>query len=212
MNRITNEQREAIVRKAVAERDSVLAGAPQKLWLWKNFVDGKPEYWAFDNAYPINLDNGDPQTLGEPCGYAIFKPSRQGRTDVSEEQVLRAVARARPVVAMSDERYLLGQIIDSLPQNKDWLDPSIERAARRVLAAPAPLTQAAVDVMVERERPFIHATIDRASGLHELWIAQMQNGMTNFVAGPAPWPRGWAEIFHGAEIERLDRAAGGKRG
>jgi hypothetical protein len=21
--------------------------APHKLWLWKNFVDGKPEYWAF---------------------------------------------------------------------------------------------------------------------------------------------------------------------
>jgi hypothetical protein len=77
------------------------AAAPQppepvakKLWLWKNFVDGRPEYWAFDNAYPINLDNGDPQTLGEPCGYALFKPSRTGRTDVSEEQVLRAIERA----------------------------------------------------------------------------------------------------------------------
>ncbi|MDB5975114.1 MAG: Uncharacterized protein JWR07_1874 [Nevskia sp.] len=71
----------------------------KKLWLWKNFVDDRPEYWAFDNPYPINLDNGDPQTLGEPCGYAIFKPSRQGRTDVSEEQVLRAMRRAAPVAA-----------------------------------------------------------------------------------------------------------------
>lgn len=67
-----------------------------KLWLWKNFVDGKPEYWAFDNPFPINLNDGDPQTLGEPCGYAVFKPSRQGRTDVSEEQVLRDIASARP--------------------------------------------------------------------------------------------------------------------
>ena len=50
----------------------------RKLWLWKNFVDGRPEYWAFDNPYPTNLDNGDPQTLGQPCGYAIFKPSRDG--------------------------------------------------------------------------------------------------------------------------------------
>lgn len=66
----------------------------KRLWLWKNFVDGRPEYWAFDNAYPIHLEHGDPQTLGEPCGYAIFKPSRTGRTDVSEEQVLRAIARA----------------------------------------------------------------------------------------------------------------------
>ena len=52
---------------------------PQKLWLWKNFVDGKQEYWAFDNLYPVHMDGGDPQTLGEPCGYALFKPSRNGR-------------------------------------------------------------------------------------------------------------------------------------
>jgi hypothetical protein len=69
---------------------------PKKLWLWKNFVNGRPEYWAFDNAFPVNMDNGDPQTLGEPCGYAIFKPSRQGRADVSEEEVLRRIALARP--------------------------------------------------------------------------------------------------------------------
>ena len=39
-----------------------------KLWLWKNFVDGKPEYLAFDNPFPVHMDCGDPQTLGEPCG------------------------------------------------------------------------------------------------------------------------------------------------
>lgn len=61
----------------------------RKLWLWKNFVDGRPEYWAFDNPYPTNLDNGDPQTLGQPCGYAIFKPSRDGSRGRTEEQVLR---------------------------------------------------------------------------------------------------------------------------
>jgi hypothetical protein len=66
-----------------------------KLWLWKNFVDGKPEYWAFDNPFPVRLDCGDPQTLGEPCGYAIFKESRAGRTDVSEADVLRRIAAAK---------------------------------------------------------------------------------------------------------------------
>jgi hypothetical protein len=68
--------------------------AESKLWLWKNFVDGKPEYWAFDNPFPINLADGDPQTLGEPCGYALFKPSRQARADWGEDQILRAIARA----------------------------------------------------------------------------------------------------------------------
>lgn len=65
----------------------------KRLWLWKNFVDGKPEYLAFDNPYPCH-PNGDPMTLGEPCGYAEFKPSRQGRHDVSDEDVIAAIKRA----------------------------------------------------------------------------------------------------------------------
>jgi hypothetical protein len=68
---------------------------PKKLWLWKNFVDGRPEYWAFDNPYPTNLEDGDPQTLGQPCGYAIFKPSRDGSSGRTEEQVLREMASVK---------------------------------------------------------------------------------------------------------------------
>ena len=52
---------------------------PVKLWLWKNFVNGNPEYWAFDNECPIQLDNDGPQTVGNPCGYALVMPSRNGR-------------------------------------------------------------------------------------------------------------------------------------
>ena len=66
----------------------------KKLWLWKNFVDGRPEYWAFDNPYPCVVGGGDPQTLGEPCGYAIFKESTRGRNDVSEDEVIAAIKRA----------------------------------------------------------------------------------------------------------------------
>ncbi len=51
----------------------------RKLWLWRNFVDGVREYWAFDNAYPCRLDSGDPLVLGEPCGYAVFIESAKGR-------------------------------------------------------------------------------------------------------------------------------------
>lgn len=64
-----------------------------KLWLWKNFVDGRPEYWAFDNPYPCH-PNCDPMVFGEPCGYAIFKPSQQGRFDVSEAEVIANIKRA----------------------------------------------------------------------------------------------------------------------
>jgi hypothetical protein len=82
---------------------------PKKLWLWKNFVDGKPEYWAFDNAFPVYLECDDPQTLGEPCGYAIFKPSREGRTDISDGEVLlriKKVAAQRPWQGLTDEEIL----------------------------------------------------------------------------------------------------------
>jgi len=76
------------------ERVSVQVSDDRKLWLWKNFVDGRPEYWAFDNPYPIHLHSDDPQTLGEPIGYAIFKESRTGRTDVSESDVISRIKKA----------------------------------------------------------------------------------------------------------------------
>ena len=87
-----------------------LAQPERKLWLWKNFVDGKPEYWAFDNPYPTNLDNGDPQTLGQPCGYAIFKSSRDGSCGRTEEQVLREMKSVstppqREWQGLTDEEY-----------------------------------------------------------------------------------------------------------
>ena len=35
--------------------------------------NGPREFWAFDNPYPCCYEpDGDPMTLGEPCGYAIF--------------------------------------------------------------------------------------------------------------------------------------------
>lgn len=63
-----------------------------KLWLWRNFVDGRPEYWAFDNPFPC-YDNGDPMTLGEPCGWALVKQSTNGRPDVPTEEVEAAIRR-----------------------------------------------------------------------------------------------------------------------
>ena len=65
-----------------------------KLWLWRNFVDGRPEYWAFDNPYPCHA-SGDPMTLGSPCGYAIVKHSdRNGRPEVTDAQVLDEITAA----------------------------------------------------------------------------------------------------------------------
>jgi hypothetical protein len=75
---------------SIAEAEAALAETPvsgSRLWLWRNFVDGRPEYWAFDNPYPCEEGGGDPLTLGKPCGWAIFKPSENARPDVSAAAV-----------------------------------------------------------------------------------------------------------------------------
>ena len=88
--------------KAFKKRASAPAAEPAKLWLWKNFVDGRSEYWAFDNPFPVHMDGGDPQNLGEPCCYALFKPSRNGRPGVSDEEALRrAMGAHTPAPAVS---------------------------------------------------------------------------------------------------------------
>jgi hypothetical protein len=63
----------------------------KKLWLWRN---GPHEFWAFDNPYPCHPD-GDPITLGEPVGYALFKESVNGRPDKSEDEVMASMVRAK---------------------------------------------------------------------------------------------------------------------
>jgi hypothetical protein len=112
----------ADLRTALAQPEQ----EPKKLWLWKNFVDGKPEYWAFDNAFPVHLECDDPQTLGEPCGYAIFKPSREGRTDISDGEVLlriKKVAAQRPWVGLTDEEILRADPWEILRADP-WMGPS----------------------------------------------------------------------------------------
>lgn len=97
-----------------------------RLWLWKNFVDGKPEYWAFDNPFPVHLDCGDPQTLGEPCGYAIFKESRNGRPDVPEEEVLCRIVDSQPINEMLDgidaDFAAAGRTIERLEANLEMAE------------------------------------------------------------------------------------------
>lgn len=45
----------------------------KKLWLWKN----GDHFLAFDSPCPT-FDGGDPMTLGEPVGVAVYQPSTPG--------------------------------------------------------------------------------------------------------------------------------------
>jgi|SRR5689334_7652109 len=44
-----------------------------KLWLWKN----GDHFLAFTNPYPCFTPGGDPMTLGEPAGVAVFRESHE---------------------------------------------------------------------------------------------------------------------------------------
>jgi hypothetical protein len=60
---------ESAIRAAlVAERERANG---QKLWLWRN----GDHYLAFEHLYPCFTPGGDPMTLGEPVGYALFRKS-----------------------------------------------------------------------------------------------------------------------------------------
>ena len=126
------------------------AGVPQevkRLWLWKNFVDGRPEYWAFDNPYPTNMDNADPQTLGEPCGWAIFKPSRDGSCGRTEESVMRTVMRlANPPSAPTAQPAEAPEHVCGLQGYNPMIDPpcpvcEANNAGRTIPAASSPETK-----------------------------------------------------------------------
>lgn len=133
-----------------------------KLWLWKNFVDGRPEYWAFDNPYPINLDNGDPQTFGEPCGYAIFKLSRTGRTDVSDEQVLCAIRRAGNGLAGEltpdkKDSAPVAQVVEPLTlDQRYWVDRRAD-----IIAA---LEAEGLQILSDKDRVWLHKVITMPNG------------------------------------------------
>jgi hypothetical protein len=91
----------ATLRAANYETQSLLNGAEaelarlttQRLWVWRNFSATKRELWVFDNPFPVYMDSGDPQTIGEPYGYALFKPSRRGRADITDEQAMEQMMR-----------------------------------------------------------------------------------------------------------------------
>lgn len=51
-----------------------------KLWLWKN----GDHFLAFAHEYPCYEPGGDPMTLGEPVGHAIFKASHDRATTPAE--------------------------------------------------------------------------------------------------------------------------------
>jgi chromosome segregation ATPase len=66
----------------------------KRFWLFRNYVDGVPQFLAFDNPYPCYPD-GDPMTLGEPYGLAFFVESDTGR-EWSDAQVMDDIRKARP--------------------------------------------------------------------------------------------------------------------
>jgi len=54
------------------------------------------------------------------------------KMNLTKDDIIKAV-EATYGERVKDLEYVLGQIIDSLPSKRDWLDPDIERMARKLL-------------------------------------------------------------------------------
>lgn len=121
--------------RALAAQQPQGEGGEKRLWLWKNFVDGKPEYWAFDNPYPAQ-DGGDPITLGSPCGYAIFQASKNARPEIADETVLEEISRSKPVFTEEDFVQIIREA-DWRLWGKQLTEEDYKRAIR-ALNFPAP--------------------------------------------------------------------------
>lgn len=88
-------------------------------------------------------------------------------------------APASPQV--TDERYVLKQIIDALPSCRDWLDPDIEKVARALLSVP-PAAETYFDGVSEGMNAV--AQQEEKPVLMEVWYGSMpeSNGKSNFSA------------------------------
>ena len=80
----------------------------ERIWLWKNSEEGKPEYVAYDNPWPIGTDHDDPLTLGEPAGWAYLKPSRDGSAGRTEEMAEAGCLRASRPAPKADGQWTQG--------------------------------------------------------------------------------------------------------
>ena len=84
----------------------------KRFWLFRNYVDGVPQFLAFDNPYPCHPD-GDPMTLGQPYGVAFFVESDTGR-EWSDQQVMNEIRAARTADLQARD-LKLRELVGALP-------------------------------------------------------------------------------------------------
>jgi len=72
--------------------------------------------WMCGGVYVVKLGDGGGKTMGDPDAVKVAQWTCQGRTLSKEVEM----------------KYVLEQFLHSLPANKDWLDPDVERMAREI--------------------------------------------------------------------------------
>jgi hypothetical protein len=88
----------------------------KRFWLFRNYVDGVPQFLAFDNPYPCH-PGGDPMTLGAPYGVAFFVESDTGR-EWSDQQVMNEIRTARAADLQARDLNL-ADLVRALPHAED---------------------------------------------------------------------------------------------
>lgn len=90
----------------------------KRFWLFRNYVDGVPQFLAFDNPYPCHPD-GDPMTLGAPYGVAFFVDSDTGR-EWSDQQVMNEI-RAAQKAGIQARDLKLAELVKQIDL-RPWID------------------------------------------------------------------------------------------
>lgn len=99
--------------------------------------------------------------------------------------------------------FLHGVLTDEFRSAAGWVVSELERKTNdeRVIAVKCDQLRQQLEsaraVVPDRQiGPVIRPTIDKASGLHELWLMRTRaDGTFDMLAGPHPWPKGWVELY-----------------
>lgn len=108
-------------------------------WIYQKYIQSDKEIAEIKKLGldPVrNLTNDGMAKVLDADGYLIalvacrstFKRGQGHLSECSERD-----ANARSIADSQMTTWCLKQIIDSLPAKRDWLDPEVERAARKLL-------------------------------------------------------------------------------
>lgn len=153
-----SEKNISILSGRDAPSDEYSMAAAQKLWIWRN----GDHFWVFDHEFPTYAD-GDPQTLGKPHGWGIFKPNnipfpvkQDAAVAPSPSSMREGVEAAKRIVAavetMKGKRLAIAFRDDETALHVGFLIENAGKVARALLQSEREVIERCAKVADDYER------------------------------------------------------------